>query len=69
MKPESADRAFKITRLFAVAVLVLFALHQASWLNADPHLIAGLPAGLAYHVGYCLVVAAVFGLFIYRKKR
>lgn len=59
---------FRFTGLFAVAVIALFALHQASWFTDDVYLIAGLPAGLAYHLGYCLLVSLVLGLFVYRQK-
>lgn len=68
MPPESADSPFQITRLFAVVLIALFVLHQASWLSADAHLIGGLPAGLLYHLGYCLLVSLLLGLFVYRRK-
>ncbi|MDP6944647.1 MAG: hypothetical protein QF464_10895 [Myxococcota bacterium] len=42
-----------------LGVLALFILHQDLWLWSDASLWLGpLPAGLAYHAGYSLVVAA-----------
>jgi hypothetical protein len=46
--------------LFA-ALILLFLLHHDLWLWSDPRRIAGLPVGLLYHVGYCLVAALLMG--------
>ena len=41
-----------------LGVLILFVLHQDLWLWAEADLWVGpLPAGLAYHAGYSVVVA------------
>ncbi len=49
-----------------VGVLVLFLLHQDVWLWANADLWLGpLPAGLAYHAGYSVVVA-LFWLAVVR---
>ncbi len=45
-----------------LAVLVL--LHNDLWLWRDASLVLGLPAGLAYHVLYCLVAAAVLAVLV-----
>jgi len=68
MQPESDTRLFKVTGGFALAVIILFALHQDFWLRDNANLIAGLPVGLLYHLGYCLLVSLVLGLFVYRRK-
>lgn len=69
MNPESDISFFKATKLFALVTLVLFALHQDFWLRDNISLIAGLPVGLLYHVGYCALVSLVLGLFLSRGKR
>lgn len=60
---------FKSSRLFALVVIALFALHQTPWRSGDTSVIAGLPFGLLYHLGFCLLVSLVLGLFVYRRKR
>ena len=48
-----------------IALLVAaFVLHQDFWLWHDASRVAGLPVGLAYHVGYCLVVAGLLGVLV-----
>ncbi len=49
--------------LYAALVLV-FLLHNDLWLWNDARIVAGLPVGLTYHVGYCLVVALLLGLLV-----
>lgn len=46
-------------RLAALGLLVLFLLHNDLWWWRDATLVGGLPIGLAYHVLFCLVTAAV----------
>ena len=49
-----------------VGVLVLFILHQDLWLWHDSDLWLGaLPAGLAYHAGYSVLVS-LFWLLVVR---
>ena len=45
--------------LWAVVILVLYALHQDLWLwrTAEPLVFGFLPIGLAYHGAYCLAAA------------
>ncbi len=46
--------------LLAAAVAVLALLHQDLWLWGNKSLILGfLPAGLAYHMGYCLLASGL----------
>ena len=46
-------------RLLLLLVAVVYLLHQDLWLwrEARPLVFGFLPVGLAYHAGYCLVVA------------
>ncbi len=69
MRPVSGTSLFKVTRGFALAVIILFALHQDFWLRDNADLIAGLPVGLVYHLGYCVLVTLVLGLFLSGRKR
>lgn len=64
MQPESDTSLFRASGLFAFIVVVLFALHQDFWLRDNSDLIAGLPIGLLYHLGYCVLVSLVLGLFL-----
>jgi hypothetical protein len=43
---------------------LLAGLHHDSWLWSSPRLVLGLPASLAYHVAYCLVVAGWLALLV-----
>ncbi len=47
--------------LLAVAVALVYALHQDLWFwrEARPLVFGFLPVGLAYHGAYCLLVAAL----------
>lgn len=49
-----------------VALGLLFLLHHDAWFWSEPRLVLGLPAGLLYHVSYCLAVAAVMALAVRR---
>ena len=69
MKPTSNVSSFKISGVFALILVALFALHQDFWLRDNPNLIAGLPIGLAYHIAYCLLVSVTLGLFLRARKR
>ena len=53
-------------RRAAVAALLgaLFLLHQDAWLWREPRLVLGLPAGLAYHVAYCVAATLVLALAV-----
>jgi len=45
-------------RLLHLGLAAIFLLHNDWWLWADADRVLGLPKGLAYHVGYCVLVAA-----------
>jgi len=51
------------TLLYA-ALAALYLLHNDLWLWNDSRLWLGLPAGLVYHIGFCLAVSAVLGLMV-----
>jgi Protein of unknown function (DUF3311) len=46
------------------ALAALYLLHNDLWLWNEPRRIAGLPAGLFYHLAYCVVTAAVLALLV-----
>ncbi|HEV3455911.1 MAG TPA: hypothetical protein VHG32_05090 [Thermoanaerobaculia bacterium] len=51
------------TLLYA-ALAALYVLHNDVWLWNDSRLWLGLPAGLVYHIGFCVVTSAVLGLMV-----
>ena len=51
------------TLLYA-ALAALYLLHNDLWLWNDSRLWLGLPAGLVYHIGFCVAVSAVLGLMV-----
>jgi hypothetical protein len=53
-----------IRRLLYAALALAFLLHNDLWLWDDASPVAGLPVGLAYHVGFCLAVALLMGLLV-----
>jgi len=48
------------------ALAALLLLHHDFWFWSEPRLALGLPAGLLYHVIYCLAVAAVMAVAVRR---
>jgi hypothetical protein len=42
-----------MTRILYVVLVVLYLLHNDLWLWNNASLIAGIPAGLLYHIVYC----------------
>lgn len=50
--------------LVLTVLLLLFVLHQDFWLWDDATLWLGLPAGLTYHIVYCLVVSAAMAAIV-----
>lgn len=69
MKPSLDTSYFKVTWVFALVMVVLFALHQDFWLRDSSVLVAGLPIDLFYHLGYCLLVSLVLAVFFRKSKR
>jgi len=51
------------TLLYA-ALAALYLLHNDLWLWNDSRLWLGLPAGLVYHIGFCIAASAVLGLTV-----
>jgi len=51
------------TLLYA-ALAALYVLHNDVWLWNDSRLWLGLPAGLIYHIGFCIAASAVLGLMV-----
>ncbi|HRC84127.1 MAG TPA: DUF3311 domain-containing protein [Thermoanaerobaculia bacterium] len=51
-------------RLCWLLLGLLALLHQDFWLRSVSRPLLGLPASLAYHVGYCLVAAALLALAV-----
>ena len=50
--------------LLYAALVVLYLLHNDFWLWNDPRLVLGLPAGLAYHIGFCIAASVVLTLLV-----
>ena len=46
--------------LYCLLVL-LFLLHNDFWFWETPQLVLGMPIGLLYHIGYCLVASGTDG--------
>ena len=57
-------RARALRRVFLLGVAIFYLLHNDLWLWNDPRLVLGLPAGLVYHLAYCLAAAALMGLLL-----
>ncbi len=44
-------------------LVVLYLLHNDLWLWNNPRLVAGIPVGLLYHIGFCVAVTLLmYGL-------
>ena len=57
-------RSRPLRRVFLLGLGLFYLLHNDLWLWNDPRLVLGLPAGLVYHLAYCLVAAALMGLLL-----
>ena len=51
------------TLLYA-ALAALYLVHNDLWLWNDSRLWLGLPAGLVYHIGFCVAASAVLWLMV-----
>lgn len=51
-------------RLLYAALVALFVLHNDWWLWHERATVAGLPAGLAYHLAYTAVATVVLVLLV-----
>jgi hypothetical protein len=56
-------KSFRSLLLYA-ALVVLYLLHNDLWLWNDATLVLGLPAGLAYHIGFSIVTSIVLTLLV-----
>ena len=54
------------TKLLYLTVFVLYLLHNDLWLWNDATLIAGLPVGLVYHIGFCFAASLTLYLLVSR---
>jgi len=52
------------TLLLYAALVALYLLHNDLWLWNDASLVFGLPAGLAYHIGFCIATSIVLTLLV-----
>ena len=53
-------------RMVYVLLGILYLLHNDLWLWDDGRLVAGLPAGLIYHVGFCAAASGILYLLVTR---
>ena len=53
-----------VRRLLYVALFVLYLLHNDLWFWDDPQLLFGLPIGLLYHIGFCVVATGLMILLV-----
>lgn len=49
--------------LYCLLVL-LFLLHNDFWFWGTPQLVLGVPVGLLYHIGYCVVAMLLMAAFV-----
>ena len=47
-----------------LGLVLLFLLHNDFWFWDNPKVVVGLPIGLLYHIGYCIVAAILMALTI-----
>lgn len=57
-------RRQSLAKLLYAALAALYVLHNDLWLWNDSRLWLGLPAGLVYHIGFCVAVSAVLALVV-----
>ena len=62
--PRLAGRRSR--HLVYILLGILYLLHNDLWLWDDGRLVAGLPAGLVYHVGFCAAAAGMLYLLVTR---
>jgi len=53
-----------LRNIFYFLLFSLYILHNDWWLWNRADLVFGLPVGLTYHIGFCLVSTFVFYLFV-----
>lgn len=50
--------------LLYLALFVLYLLHNDLWLWNNPGLVLGIPAGLFYHVMFCIAASVLMALVV-----
>ena len=53
--------------LYCLLVLLFF-LHNDFWFWKTPQLVLGIPIGLIYHIGYCLVATLLMAAFVKARE-
>ena len=61
---RTPDNVVTLRRLLYAGLFLLFVLHNDLWLWDDPRRVLGLPVGLTYHVGFCLVTTVLLWLLV-----
>jgi hypothetical protein len=54
-------------RVLYVVLAALYVLHNDLWLWNDGRRWLGLPAGLLYHIGFCIAVSVTLTLLVTRQ--
>ena len=62
------DSGLKPSRVLVV-LAVLYSLHFDFWFWQRSDLVLGIPVGLLYHLGYCLVLSLALGLLIRARPK
>ena len=47
-----------------LAIIVLYLLHNDFWLWDQPTLMLGIPVGLLYHIGFCIVTSILMMMLV-----
>ncbi len=50
--------------LLAALLVLLLVLHNDIWNWTDARLVAGLPIGMVYHIGYCFAATGMLVLLV-----
>lgn len=58
-----------VRRLLLAAIALLAVLHQDFWNWQRLSWVAGLPAGFAYHLGFCVVVSLMMAALLRAERR
>lgn len=47
-----------------LAIIALYLLHNDFWLWDQPTLMLGIPVGLLYHIGFCIVTSILMMMLV-----
>lgn len=64
LRSSRKDSRRRLAPWLYAALGLLYLLHNDLWLWGDSRLVLGLPAGLTYHLGYCLAAALLFAALV-----